>query len=62
MACMYRDCNRAVAVLPNGALAAILYARQSGRPFLGTCGGFQHALLERRERLEQKRGLLFFFA
>jgi CTP synthase (UTP-ammonia lyase) len=30
----------------NGALAAIRYARQSGRPFLGTCGGFQHALLE----------------
>lgn len=30
----------------NGALAAIHYARQSGRPFLGTCGGFQHALLE----------------
>ena len=29
-----------------GALAAIRYARVSGRPFLGTCGGFQHALLE----------------
>lgn len=29
-----------------GALAAIRYARESGRPFLGTCGGFQHALLE----------------
>lgn len=29
-----------------GALAAIRFARQSGRPFLGTCGGFQHALLE----------------
>ena len=30
----------------NGALAAIRFARVSGRPFLGTCGGFQHALLE----------------
>lgn len=32
-----------------GALAAIRFARQSGRPFLGTCGGFQHALLEYAE-------------
>jgi CTP synthase (UTP-ammonia lyase) len=30
----------------DGALAAIQFARESGRPFLGTCGGFQHALLE----------------
>jgi len=30
----------------NGALNAIAYARQSGCPFLGTCGGFQHAVLE----------------
>jgi CTP synthase (UTP-ammonia lyase) len=30
----------------DGALAAIRFARESGRPFLGTCGGFQHALLE----------------
>src|SRR5262249_3809718 len=30
----------------DGALAAIRYARESGRPFLGTCGGFQHALIE----------------
>src|SRR5580765_548657 len=30
----------------SGALAAIRYARETGRPFLGTCGGFQHALLE----------------
>lgn len=29
-----------------GALAAIRWARESQRPFLGTCGGFQHALLE----------------
>jgi CTP synthase (UTP-ammonia lyase) len=29
-----------------GALDAIRFARESGRPFLGTCGGFQHALLE----------------
>jgi CTP synthase (UTP-ammonia lyase) len=30
----------------DGALMAIRFARESGRPFLGTCGGFQHALLE----------------
>ncbi|MEV4949698.1 hypothetical protein [Streptomyces sp. NPDC053755] len=29
-----------------GALAAIRTAREDGVPFLGTCGGFQHALLE----------------
>ncbi len=29
-----------------GALAAIRLAREAGYPFLGTCGGFQHALLE----------------
>ena len=29
-----------------GALLAIQSARESGRPFLGTCGGFQHAVLE----------------
>lgn len=29
-----------------GALAAIRYARESPKPFLGTCGGFQHAVLE----------------
>jgi CTP synthase (UTP-ammonia lyase) len=29
-----------------GALAAIRFAREARRPFLGTCGGFQHALLE----------------
>ena len=30
----------------NGALAAIRYARENRLPFLGTCGGFQHALIE----------------
>ncbi len=29
-----------------GAIDAIRYAREERRPFLGTCGGFQHALLE----------------
>jgi CTP synthase (UTP-ammonia lyase) len=29
-----------------GALAAIRFCRESGRAFLGTCGGFQHAVLE----------------
>jgi CTP synthase (UTP-ammonia lyase) len=29
-----------------GALRAIQFAREKGRPFLGTCGGFQHAVLE----------------
>lgn len=30
----------------HGALGGIRFARESGRPFLGTCGGFQHALIE----------------
>ena len=29
-----------------GALAAIRRAREDGVPFLGTCGGFQHAVIE----------------
>jgi CTP synthase (UTP-ammonia lyase) len=29
-----------------GALLAIRHARESGVPFLGTCGGFQHAIIE----------------
>lgn len=29
-----------------GALGAIRHAREGGIPFLGTCGGFQHALVE----------------
>jgi len=30
----------------DGALAAVRQARVSGLPFLGVCGGFQHAVLE----------------
>lgn len=30
----------------DGALTAIRYARETGKPFLGTCGGYQHAALE----------------
>ena len=30
----------------DGALRAIRFAREIQRPFLGTCGGFQHAILE----------------
>jgi CTP synthase (UTP-ammonia lyase) len=30
----------------NAALRAIRFAREANRPFLGTCAGFQHALLE----------------
>ncbi len=30
----------------DGALTAIRHARETARPYLGTCGGFQHALLE----------------
>jgi CTP synthase (UTP-ammonia lyase) len=30
----------------DGAIAAARTAREQGLPFLGTCGGFQHALLE----------------
>ena len=29
-----------------GALRAIRFAREHARPFLGTCGGFQHAVIE----------------
>ncbi|HSS65739.1 MAG TPA: CTP synthase [Gammaproteobacteria bacterium] len=29
-----------------GAIRAIRYAREHARPFLGTCGGFQHAVIE----------------
>lgn len=30
----------------DGALLAIRYARENAVPFLGTCGGFQHAVVE----------------
>lgn len=30
----------------DGALAAIRFARETGVPFLGTCGGCQHAIIE----------------
>lgn len=30
----------------DGALTAIRHAREQGLPFLGSCGGFQHAILE----------------
>ena len=30
----------------DGALDVIQWVRETGRPFLGTCGGFQHALIE----------------
>jgi CTP synthase (UTP-ammonia lyase) len=30
----------------DGALRAIRFAREEPRPFLGTCGGFQHAMIE----------------
>jgi CTP synthase (UTP-ammonia lyase) len=30
----------------DGAIRAIRFAREQGRPFLGTCGGFQHAIIE----------------
>jgi CTP synthase (UTP-ammonia lyase) len=30
----------------DGALRGIRFARENGLPFLGTCGGFQHALIE----------------
>jgi CTP synthase (UTP-ammonia lyase) len=32
-----------------GALNAIRFARETGRAFLGTCGGFQHAMMEYAE-------------
>lgn len=30
----------------SGALEAIRFARENGVPFIGTCGGFQHAVIE----------------
>jgi CTP synthase (UTP-ammonia lyase) len=38
-----------------GALKAIRFAREQGVPFIGTCGGFQHAVIEyARNVLDQK--------
>jgi len=31
---------------PAGALAAIRWARETGRPLFGSCGGFQHMLID----------------
>ena len=31
---------------PDGVLEAIRFVRETDRPYLGTCGGFQHALME----------------
>jgi CTP synthase (UTP-ammonia lyase) len=39
----------------DGALTAIRHARESGAPFLGTCGGFQHALVEYARNVLQWR-------
>jgi CTP synthase (UTP-ammonia lyase) len=36
---------------PAGAIAAVRFARTTRLPFLGTCGGFQHAVLEVAESL-----------
>jgi CTP synthase (UTP-ammonia lyase) len=36
-----------------GALSVIRMSRESGVPFLGTCAGFQHAILEAAESLWQ---------
>jgi CTP synthase (UTP-ammonia lyase) len=33
-------------VAPDGMLNAIRYARERGVPYLGTCGGFQYAVIE----------------
>jgi CTP synthase (UTP-ammonia lyase) len=44
------DCTWCVPGSPykseTGALEAIRFAREAGQPFLGTCGGCQHAILE----------------
>ena len=41
-----------------GVIDAIRFARVQKRPFLGTCGGFQHALLEYAEGLRYLEGEL----
>lgn len=30
----------------NGALEAVRFVREQGQPFIGTCGGFQHVVIE----------------
>lgn len=39
-------CSRGSIPNTQGALSTIRFAREQKLPFLGTCGGFQHALLE----------------
>jgi CTP synthase (UTP-ammonia lyase) len=39
-----------------GALRVIRFARELGRPFLGTCGGCQHAVLEFARNVVKIRG------
>jgi CTP synthase (UTP-ammonia lyase) len=34
------------AYLTQGAIDAIRFAREPGRPLIGTCGGFQHVAIE----------------
>ena len=41
---------------PRGVLDAIRHARTAPRPFLGTCGGFQHALIEYAQNVWQVGG------
>ncbi len=40
----------------DGALQGIQLAREQDRPFLGTCGGFQHALLEYAKNVAGLKG------
>lgn len=41
---------------PEGALEAIRYAREESVPFLGSCGGFQHAVIEYARNVAGIRG------
>ena len=43
-------------VFDEGALAAIRFARESNTPFLGTCGGFQYAVIEYARNVRPMRG------